>query len=222
MINRFLMTGLVLLLGFAAPAAHAAEDLCPDAKTARSTTPGDMAGVQSDIERLTLCVERAKLLKQLDDIAKQRADTLEKLKNPDFGKNGGISTGLGTIPPLPVSALPPIDSGKSDNKNLKPGEIRIHAPTGKPLDDALTSLTPGEWKVRKIWGQGAAMHAQLTDGRGTLVNVVKGDPLPDGPVVETISVKGVSISQGGKITDLSWDTGNSSPAAANNVAQATP
>lgn len=202
MIKPFLLS-IVMLLLCASP-LRAAEDLCPDVEKARAATPGDMAGVQADIERLSLCVERARLLKQLDDIAVQRQKMLDDTKNPGATVTGNISVNPDAIPPLPVSALPPL----KNDAPLKSGETRVKNAASSPLDgigDTVKSLAAPSWNVRKIWGQGAGMRAQLSDGRGTLVNIVKGDPLPDGAIVETISVKGVAVSQGGKVKDLSWE-----------------
>ena len=181
------------------------EVLCPDPDIMKRSVPGDLSGVQADIERLNLCVERVKLLKQLDDVIIQRKKALEKLTSPAAAANG-INTGLGvsSIPPLPVSALPPLKT-PSNLKNFKPGGMIVQGAAGSPFDRAAAG--PSDWQVRKIWGQGAGMRAQIIDASagGTIMNVVKGDPLPDGAVVETVSVKGVAISRNGKISDLSWE-----------------
>jgi type IV pilus biogenesis protein PilP len=219
--KTFWMTAFCLLLLAVAPTtAWAEDDLCPDLESEKKTTPQDMAGVQADIDRLTLCVERARLLKQLDDISDQRLVVLERVKNPQ-----GASNSMG-IPALPVGSLPPV-RGLND---LKAG-VNALVPTANPLDNALNtameSLTAPEWKVRKIWGQGASMRAQLSDGQGTLVNVVKGDPLPDGGLVDAVTVKGVTISENGKTKELSWEQASSDTSASKantdvNVSQTTP
>ena len=76
---------LALLLLVYAPLAHAEDHpggdrLCPDVETLRAQTPDTMSGVQADIDRMRLCVERAKLIKQLDEIAKQRQEILQKVE----------------------------------------------------------------------------------------------------------------------------------------------
>jgi hypothetical protein len=194
--------------------AMATDDMCPQDPAAIKNVPGDVAGVQADIDRLNLCVERAQLLKQMDDIAKQRSDILHKVTNPDSGTGMGSMGmgGMGAIPSLPMNALPALPA-------IKPmGDIKIHAPSGAPFDaegieDKLKDAVKPKsttWKIRKIFGQaggveGATMHAQLTDGSGTLLNVVKGDPLPDGSSVDSVSIKGVTLKGNGKVTPLSWD-----------------
>lgn len=199
----FLMSAVCMLtLISGASRVQAADVLCPEVDAEKKNTPRDIAGVQADIERLNLCVERAKLLKQLDEVVKQREEMLRKVTDPTMGLP---SAGLGVagIPSLPVAALPAVPG--IDTSTLKPGEIRVTGPGGAPLAPASPVRVASEWKIRKIWGQGAGMNAQLTDSQGVLLNIQKGNPLPDGQVVESISGKGVTVSQNGKITDLSWD-----------------
>lgn len=218
MINRFLLgLGALLLCILVVTHVSAAETdiLCPDVEAAKKETPSDVAGVQADIDRLNLCVERARLLKQLDDIAKQRTDTLNKVS----GGGDMSGSGLGIIPTLPVSALPSLPDAKP-----KAGGVTIKQSAANPLDAgggaAAAEPETTSWKIRKIWGQaggvsGATMRAQLSNGKGGLLNVVKGDPLPDGQVVESVSIKGVTLSRSsskgsGKINDLSWEEENDS------------
>jgi hypothetical protein len=203
----------------------AADDLCPQDSAAVKNVPGDVAGVQADIDRLNLCVERAKLLKQMDDIAKQRSEVLHKMTDPASSTSGTGSSmgsafggGLGAIPTLPMGALPDLPAVKAT------GDVHIHkagsmAPGEQDELEAGSSKSSAPktavWKIRKIWGQaggvdGATMHAQLSDGNGTLLNVVKGDPLPDGNIIDAVSVKGVDLNEKGpkgnsKVTPLSWD-----------------
>ena len=231
MINRFLLGLGALLLGIlvvthvsaAGTEPPLSDILCPDVDTSKKETPTDVAGVQADIERLNLCVERATLLKQLDDISQQRSDILNKVNNPTFA--GGM--GVNVIPTLPGGAFPALPESKS----LEPGQVKIRPAGDNPMGSmgsgivATAPATKGSanWKIRKIWGQaggvgGASMRAQLSDGQGALLNVVKGDPLPDGQVVESVSIRGVTLSQSsskgsGKINDLSWEETTDSAAA---------
>lgn len=192
----------VCVLGMAVIAvpSFAADDLCPDANTEKHQSPDNVTDVQASIEKLNLCVERAKLLKQLDDIARERDEILTKVTSPVMPMSS-----VGGIPPLSGANLPPLPT---DVTGLRPGDVRVTQAAGNPFDAAAQAVssvikTPS-WKVRKIWGQGNAMRAQLSDG-GTLLNVVKGDTMPDGRLVESVSIKGVAVSQKGKITELPWD-----------------
>jgi hypothetical protein len=60
--NDALRSLMLALFVSYAPFAIAADRLCPDIEELRKTTPDTMAGVQADIDRMKLCVERAKLL----------------------------------------------------------------------------------------------------------------------------------------------------------------
>lgn len=193
------LVGALGITVFAAP-SFAADDLCPDAATEKHQSPSDVTDVQASIEKLNLCVERAKLLKQLDDIAKERDEILTKVTSPLMPM-----ASVGGIPPLSGANLPPLPT---DVTGMRPGDVRVTQAGGNPFDAAAQAVssvikTPS-WKVRKIWGQGNAMRAQLSDG-GTLLNVVKGDTMPDSRIVESVSIKGVAVSQKGKITELPWD-----------------
>lgn len=206
---------LFALLLMTWPGMAVAEDpLCPDVASEKANGPSSVAGVQADIERLNLCVERAKLLKQLDDIAVERDTMLKKITDPALAISSGmtgIGTGLGAVPAMPGSALPPLPT---DITGLQQGGAKggthVTGPGGAPLGNAPGAATSPvirtpEWKVRKIWGQGDMMRAQLSDGGNALLNVLKGDTLPDGKIVAGVSIKGVAVSQNGKTIDLPWD-----------------
>lgn len=176
MMLRSLM--LVLFVSYA-PFAIAADRLCPDIEELRKTSPDTMTGVQADIDRMKLCVERAKLLEQLDSIALKRQEILNKVTK--------IDNSLIPIPALPVASLP----------TLRPIEKQQAVSAPQPARSA--------WFVRKIWGQGGDMRAQLSDNQGGLLNIAKGDVLPDGAVVEGLSARGVTISYNGNIKDVEWE-----------------
>lgn len=213
---RLCLPAFVFLL---APTAYAADALCPDLEELRANAPSDMAGVQADIDRMKLCVERAQLLQQLDQVAQDRKKILDEangISSSGGNPNGGFSTGMNGIPPLPVSQLPPLKTNAPvASANLQPGAIQVtNAASGAlgSVTDQLAQMS-GSWSVRKIWGQkdagggmaGGGMRAQLVNGTGTILNVVKGDALPDGSVVESLSVRGVALSQNGKVTDVQWE-----------------
>jgi hypothetical protein len=196
---------LMMLIFAAVPAAYAQDVLCPDeieggATTAMKALPESMGGVQADIERYTLCIERARLLQMLDSVMVTREETLRKMREGDTGSIAGI-TG---VPPLPAGSLPPV-SGVNPASVAKADGTSVVSAAPNPLEAATASLQVDEWKTRKIWGQGLGIRAQLSNGGGTLLNVAKGDPLPDGGMVEDISIRGVTISRNGKSKDLSWE-----------------
>ncbi len=174
-----------------APLVWAEDRLCPDVDTLREQAPDTMSGVQADIDRMRLCVERAKLLKQLDELAKQRQDILRKTVKPDNSSSANPPNMLVPIPALPAAALPTLERAAEKEPSAAP-----IAPAAAP--------TPA-WAVRKIWGQNDVMHAQLSDGDGGLLNVVQGDVLPDGAMVQNLSARGVSVLQAGKSKELPWE-----------------
>ena len=187
MMMRSLMLVLFVLY---APLAVAADRLCPDIEELRKASPDTMTGVQADIDRMKLCVERAKLLEQLDSIALKRQEILNKVTK--------IDNSLIPIPALPVASLP----------SLRPIEKQ---------QQAAPQPVRAKWFVRKIWGQGGEMRAQLSDNQGGLLNITKGDVLPDGAVVEGLSVRGVTISQNGNIKDVEWEQQTAAPVTPNNM-----
>lgn len=204
-----LLLAVMFVAGLSAPAV-ANDDLCPDVDAAKQQGPRDSSDMQASIERLNLCVERARLLKQLDDLARQRDEILRNVTNTSIGVDANSLTG---VPSLPSAALPSLPT---DVTGLQSGDVRVTGAASNPLDgagaaarNAAQASSPvvkkSAWKVRKIWGQGSSMRAQITDGSGALLNVQRGDVMPDDSVVESVSVKGVAISHKGKVSDLPWD-----------------
>jgi hypothetical protein len=180
------------------------DTLCPTMDEVKNKTPGTLADIQDDIDRLTLCIERARLLEQLDGIGTARekmlTESLEKAAGP-----GGLSIPIDQIPALTAGQLPGVPG--IDIKNLKPGDIQVDGAAADPFASVAAEAVKkeAEWQVRKIWGQGGTMRAQLTQGDGVLVNVTSGDPLPDGTKIDTLSVKGVTVSRNGKVSELTWE-----------------
>lgn len=196
---------MAVLMAFSARAEGAAaggDTLCPTMDEIKNKAPGSLVDIQADIDRLTLCIERARLLEQLDGIGTARekmlSDALEKA-------NGGTALPLDQIPALGAAQLPGVPG--IDIKNLKPGDVQIDGAAADPFASVNpeAALKQAEWHIRKIWGAGGAMRAQLTDTDGVLLNVSMGDPLPDGSKIESLSVKGVTISRNGKMSELTWE-----------------
>ena len=63
------------------------DDPCPVPEAALGQTPTDLATVQADIDRYTLCLERAQLIKRLNDLATENDATLSGFGN----RNPGLS-----------------------------------------------------------------------------------------------------------------------------------
>jgi type IV pilus biogenesis protein PilP len=176
--KKIILIAFVLLITLP---VQAEDRLCPDLETLLKQTPETMVGVQADIDRMKLCVERAKLLKELDDIALKRKEILNKINSNE----GALSAMPVPIPMLPASALSPV------------GDV--------PEQPPASPQPAATWNVRKIWGQESGMSAQLSDGKGNVLNVVRGDLLPNGMAIESVTANGVSVSLNGKINSLDWE-----------------
>jgi hypothetical protein len=168
-----------------------ADELCPDVtKGEASLTVSDMAGLQFDIGRLNLCVQRARLLQQIDEIVKKR----EQIRQEPMALSP-ISGSMGMIPPL-AAPLPPLPSEQTMKQALQKtqasdlGVVSVKAPQG-------------EWKIQRIWGQGQVMQAQLVKG-DVIANIKRGDTLPSGEKVAELSGKGVVLDNGKGQQTLNW------------------
>ena len=173
----------LMLFFITAMTAYAQDALCPDVDQLISQSPQTMLSVQSDINRIRLCVERATLLKQLDEVALQRKEILQKVQSTTIPSNSLPVP----IPQLPVDALDELE------------EI----PTTKNMPARTNDKQA--WSIRKIWGQNQSMSAQLVSSDNKLLNVVRGDSLPDGFIVESITALGVTASLNGDIKTLEWE-----------------
>lgn len=183
---------LMLMLGLGSAAQ--ADTLCPDmSKGESSLTAGNMADLQFDIGRLNLCLQRARLLQQIDETVKKREQLRqEPLAAPSMGTGG-----FAGIPPL-AAALPPLPS---DSKGLQNSKTTASANSVPVLE---TKITPqGEWKIQRIWGQGNVMQAQLIKG-DVIANIKMGDTLPTGEKVVELSGRGIVLDDGKNRHDLSW------------------
>ena len=197
----------VLLCGLTLTTARA-DDLCPD--NANDMAVNDMTGLQFDIGRLNLCLQRAKLLEQIDQTVKKRELMRQEPLGMPLGSSGKaaslVATGdvapFGTIPAL-NAALPPLPKDES-------ALPRMASVTPKTIPQAVAATpaaTPAaddvNWKIQRIWGQGEGMQAQLKRN-GVIANVRKNDVLPTGEKVTDLSARGVTINSGAMHKALMW------------------
>ena len=154
-----------------------ADTLCPDPQIESSVVPSDLARVQEDIDRLSLCVERTKLLQKLNELSNE-------------SKIG--------VQPLSAAAIDP--------SFLKPVTAdSLAKATNSIIDEKPFQNKPKDWVIRRVWGQGGKLQAQLVSGEGVLATVKTGEKLTDGAKVEEISVRGVKIKKkNGKVKQLGW------------------
>jgi hypothetical protein len=184
----------IMILGLSFATMALADTLCPDmSKGESSLTAGNMADLQFDIGRLNLCLQRARLLQQIDETVKKREQLRqEPLAAPSMGTGG-----FAGIPPL-AAALPPLPSDSRALQNNAAPRVQNSAPVLE------TKITPqGEWKIQRIWGQGNVMQAQLIKG-DVIANIKMGDTLPTGEKVVELSGRGIVLDDGKNRQDLSW------------------
>lgn len=172
---------------FAAPfsAAFAQEgDPCPEIGQALSQAPDDLSKIQMDIDRFTLCVERAQLLKRLNDLATENEEALLGLPSD----NPGLKLGTGQQnPPLPTFDRAPI-----------PVEIPV------PEEEPPLPIPENKWVIINIFGAGNSLSAKLIRSDRTLAQVKIGDALPDGVRVSAITPTSVTVEGEEGIEQLDW------------------
>lgn len=189
-------------------------DPCPSPKGAMANTPGDMAKVQEEIDRFTLCVERAQLVERLNSLVEKNLETVDSVLIPAT-----------TLPPLPVG------DGTSPGMPGLPGAqggTMMPAPTGNTVspiseNDIANSVAdriskaqaeiPGmmpeepqepEWQIREIYGIGNSLQARLLSTEGKIARVRQGDVLPDESRVIEVSKTRVKIKKDKEEIDLDW------------------
>jgi type IV pilus biogenesis protein PilP len=157
------------------------EDPCPQPRAAYGNTPNDLKIIQEDITRFTLCVQRAQLLERLNSLAIENTDTIE-------------------------SALD--DSIESIASEFAPQLPDITAPTLPdimPPQQPSAAISSSLWAIKDIRGQDGSLTATLVNS-GRLVNVEKGDTLPDNDgEITTISATEVAIVKNGRTIRLGWE-----------------
>ncbi len=176
-------------------------DPCPIPEEKAGENPLDLADVQSDIDILKLCVERANLLKTLnnlvkdpkEDMAEQKLKTLnnktKKLANddlfelPDFNEEetgNKLTDNIGTMVNEDGSMAEPVKPKKQ----------------AKPTEPTLVNIF-GNTKT------GITADVKTTDG--LLKRVTVGDTIEKGIVVKEISTQGVVVLKEGNDLYLKWE-----------------
>lgn len=168
--------------------ADAFADVCPEPKQALANTPNDLAQIQADITRFTLCVQRSQLLERLNNLTQQNIQTIDSALDmsmtPDLNNLAGDVMAAMPAPQMPVE--PESDMMEQSS-----------APTPQPIQS--------DWRIRDISGKGGRLVAVLEDGNQTIARVSQGDSLPDSDArVTALSVRGVTISVNGETQNLQW------------------
>jgi len=183
----------------AAPST-ARRDPCPTPKAAMANDPDDLAKVQEDIDRFSLCVQRAQLLERLNDSALKSASATDAALGLSMGGAGmgvpmpGVTPGM---PPLPAAAM-------GDNNSAPVSEITPTVSEENDVPETVAEAPKATWVIREIFGSSVDMQARLISPEGDEVKVKTGSRLPDGAAVTSISPSGVSIRVGKDVKTLVW------------------
>lgn len=175
----------------AAPTPAAAEsamdagwELCPEPMDALSQVPGQLEELQADIDRYTLCLNRAELLMKLED-----------LKNQNREKQMAGPGGPGTLPSL---SPPPLNTAQTQ-------ELLGADATAEDAPPPAAAPVPQDgYTIKEVRGAGNALTARLVTPSGTVEQVQQGDRLDDGSEVTSVSATQVIITKDGKTDRLSW------------------
>ena len=166
------------------------KDPCPLPSAEMAQAPDDLAKIQSDIDRYTLCMERAQLLQRLNDVAMENQEKLN-------AANGVLPAGMGeSNPGMQLDAMPSF-AQQRDAMLASVNEGDLNVPPPPPADDKT-------WYIVKIMGGGANLTAQLSKADGPLAQGRTGDTLSDGARVESVSATSVTLMQDGESKTLSW------------------
>lgn len=183
---------MVMLAGWMAGSSVAhADALCPDTGKSSDLAIGNVSDLQFDIDRLGLCVQRARLLQQIDEAVKKRED----LRMQPFGVSGSMGAGMGANNNVMIPAMP------------MPPELPAlsKATSSAPAMAQPVAAAPpaGEWKIQRIWGQGDGMQAQLVKD-DVIANIKLNDILPSGERVSVLSARGITLDNGKTAKQLQW------------------
>lgn len=194
-----------------------AGDPCPAPAAAVASTPDDLGKVQEEIDRFTLCVQRAQLLERLNESALKNSEANDVALG--FGSTSGAPAG-GAMPGVPGMAgaqrsggLPPLPANALAGADVTP----LPEPATKTETTTTTTTTaaaepvkeeaPKAWTIREIYGSGSQVQAKLVSPDGDEVKARSGQKLPDGKtVVLRISPAGVTVRGPAGTKSLEWNS----------------
>ena len=188
----------VLSFSFPHSAWAQAEDLCPLPSNAISQAPDDLSKVQADIDRFTLCVERAQRLQRLNDLALQNQEAISAfvLGTPDE-----------PLAPVFDDNIPSFSGASQEPAFAPPAIDASFAPSFSGDSGAEIAATPpaSTYIVTYVFGSAGSLQAKIIGDGDYNAQVRVGDSLPDGSVVDSISATEVVIkSDSGDSTVLDW------------------
>ncbi len=151
--------------------------LCPEPGEALQNVPSGPAEIQADIDRFTLCLDRAEILLKLDELS-SRGDELA-------GNNMG-DLGL-PITPTPLTSAQTEELLLGDGSNMAP-QVQL-----------------ADYTVIAISGASGDLNARLNTPDGDIQTVRVNDSLEDGTSITSISSTQVAARKDGKTRILKWD-----------------
>lgn len=187
--------------------AHAQQvvDPCPVPEDLAKKSPSDMAAVQADIDILTLCVRRASLLQELNNLV-----TEDMLPPNTLGSAQGQNN---LVPNFNDENFEPVDSdlfrlpetqedtstSPENNANDFSQDLDVEAEQEKKQKKQ-------EYQIIDINGnQVSGIVARLRSPQGDIVQVKSGDVLSDGAQVSQVSIQGVTLVTNGASKQLNWE-----------------
>lgn len=192
---------VVLAFLFSASSSYAQEkavsDPCPIPEELAGENPLDLADVQYDIDILRLCVERASLLKTLNDLVVVKTEEEKPLSKLEEATKKKAKD---TLFELPENTLPDfsqkISSEDDSSKALESGDVDKKSKRQKKDKNP---------KIANIFGNKAkGITADIRTSDGRLYRVQVGDVIND-MSVKDISTQGVVVSKEGKDIYLKWE-----------------
>lgn len=188
------------------PRAKVNENPCPEPKRALASTPDDMAKIQEDITRFTLCVQRAQLLERLNELAESNINTIDTALNlaaPVPNVDGNAEPGIMPSVPMPQlseSMSQMLNENGNATTSSQSSVVGSNAPQQPPKRNE-----PSPWRVRDIQGTGGSISARLVNNEGIMFKVKQGQSLPnDGGKVQSLSNTLVVIERDGDTEILKW------------------
>lgn len=172
------------------------EDLCPEPKTALEEKTGDLAKIQSDITRYTLCVQRAQLLQRLNELTIENIDTLDS-----------------AVTQISENSFQKLDVAQIEEifmKNFSGAQLQSAPPQSTDASGAIPAPIISEpvkkWLIQNITGQGQNLQAVLVSDQEDIITVKSGDVIPGTQErIRSIQASGVTLTTKNKENiNLQW------------------
>lgn len=179
--NNLLTIAMVSLIAMPALAQDDETwSLCPEPGLALQDVPAGPAEIQADIDRFTLCLDRAELLLKLEEVSARNNELM-------------IGDSMGGMA-LPINPQP-LSVEQTENLLASNG-------SGAPTQ----AIELPDYKVLAINGAAGQLSARLSTPDGDIQMVQLNDSLEDGSIVSAITSSQVSVRKDGKTRILNWDS----------------